>query len=72
MLWGKWGVAMADKEVMNTEETAEFLGLKPFTIREYAKQGVIPAKKLGKQWRFVKADLLDWLRGKKQTGQEER
>lgn len=63
---------MIDKEVMSTEEAAEFLGLKPFTVREYAKKGLIPAKKLGKQWRFVKADLLAWLREKYQTGQEEK
>ena len=54
---------------MNTEEAAQFLGLKPFTIREYAKRGMIPAKKIGKQWRFVKADLLAWLR-ETETSQE--
>jgi excisionase family DNA binding protein len=57
-------MVIIDKEVMNTDEAAQFLGLKPFTIREYAKRGVIPAKKIGKQWRFVKADLLAWLRSK--------
>ena len=61
---------MVDKEVMSTDEAAEFLGLKPFTVRKYAKKGLIPAKKLGKQWRFVKADLLAWLRGKGQGNQE--
>jgi excisionase family DNA binding protein len=59
-------MVIIDKEVMNTEEAAQFLGLKPFTIREYAKQGIIPAKKIGKQWRFVKVDLLSWLREKNQ------
>ena len=62
-------MVIIDKEVMNTDEAAQFLGLKPFTIREYAKRGVIPAKKIGKQWRFVKADLLAWLRSK-ETSQE--
>lgn len=63
---------MIDKEVLNTEEAAEFLGLKPFTIREYAKRGTIPAKKLGKQWRFVKVDLLAWLREEAHGNQEEK
>lgn len=54
---------MTAKEVMNTEEAAEFLGLAPFTIRKYARKGIIPGKKVGgKEWRFVKADLLAWLR----------
>lgn len=54
---------MQSKEVLNCEEAADLLGVKPFTIRSYAKRGVIPGKKLGNEWRFVKHDLLAWLRG---------
>lgn len=50
-------------EVLNSQEAAALLGVKAVTIRTYARQGVIPGKKLGNGWRFVKADLLDWLRG---------
>lgn len=57
---------MESKEVLTTNEAAEFLSLTPYTLREYAKKGVVPARKLGKSWRFVKADLLAWLRGKDQ------
>lgn len=60
---------MDTKEILTTDEAAEFLSLTSYTVREYAKRGIIPAKKIGKQWRFVKADLLAWLRGKK-TSQE--
>ena len=55
---------MPDKQVLNTEEAAIFLGFSAFTIREYAKKGIIPAKKVGKEWRFYKPDLIAWLRGK--------
>jgi excisionase family DNA binding protein len=55
---------MPDKEVLNTEEAAEFLGVSTFTIREYAKKGTIPCKKIGKEWRFYKPDLVAWVRGK--------
>lgn len=55
--------AMEYKEVLNSEEAADLLGVKPLTIRTYARQGVIPGKKLGNEWRFVKHDLLAWLRG---------
>jgi predicted ribosomally synthesized peptide with nif11-like leader len=51
------------REVLNCEEAADLLGVKPFTIRTYARRGVIPGKKLGNEWRFVKDDLLAWLRG---------
>jgi predicted ribosomally synthesized peptide with nif11-like leader len=49
-------------EVLNSEEAADLLGVKAVTIRMYARQGVIPGKKLGNEWRFVKDDLLAWLR----------
>jgi predicted ribosomally synthesized peptide with nif11-like leader len=54
---------MQYKEVLNSEEAADLLGVKPFTIRTYARRGVIPGKKLGNEWRFVKNDLMAWLRG---------
>jgi len=57
---------MDSKEVLTTNEAAEFLSLTPYTLREYAKKGLVPARKVGKSWRFVKADLLAWLRGKEQ------
>ena len=41
--------AMQYKEVLNSEEAADLLGVKPFTIRTYAKRGVIPGKKLGNE-----------------------
>ncbi len=55
---------MQDKEVLTVKEAAEFLGLKPFTMRMYARNGTVPAMRLGGQWRFIKADLLAWLRSK--------
>lgn len=55
---------MDDSDVLTTEEAAKFLKLTPFTIREYARRGILPAKKAGKGWRFYKPDLLAWLRGK--------
>jgi excisionase family DNA binding protein len=65
MVYGeKGGMGMDSKEVLTTNEAAEFLSLTPYTLREYAKKGLVPARKVGKSWRFVKADLLAWLRGK--------
>ena len=60
------------KEILTTDDAAEFLSLTPYTVREYAKKGIIPARKVGKSWRFVKADLLAWLRGKDEGNQEEK
>ncbi len=61
---------MQFKEVLNSEEAADLLGVKPFTVRTYARRGVIPGKKLGNEWRFVKNDLMAWLRGMETEGGE--
>ena len=54
---------MQTKEVLNAEEAAEFLGFNPYTIREKARLGEIPGRKIGKQWRFSRRRLLEWLEG---------
>ena len=54
---------MQSFDVLTCEEAADLLRVKPFTIRTYARWGLIPGKKLGNEWRFVKDDLLVWLRG---------
>lgn len=50
-----------DKDVMNVEETAEFLGFAPYTIREKARDGEIPGRKIGGEWRFSRRRLLEWI-----------
>jgi excisionase family DNA binding protein len=55
---------MADvrtKDVLNAEEAAEFLGFNPYTIREKARLGEIPGRKIGREWRFSRRRLLEWL-----------
>lgn len=44
------------------EEVAEFLRLKPETIRIMARKGELPSIKIGKRiWRFKIQDLKDWV-----------
>ena len=45
-------------EIMNIEEVAKYLKMKPQTIYTWAQNGKIPAAKIGKEWRFRK-DLID-------------
>ncbi|MDX6381250.1 MAG: hypothetical protein QOI57_2274 [Rubrobacteraceae bacterium] len=49
------------KEVLTTDEAAEFLGFNPVTIRLKARLGEIPGRKIGKEWRFSRRVLLEWL-----------
>jgi PTS system nitrogen regulatory IIA component len=68
-LFVKGELKMENKEVLTTEEAARFLSLTPYTLREYARKGLIPARKMGKSWRFYKPDIIAWLRGKEQENQ---
>lgn len=47
--------------IMTVDETARLLRIHPETLRERARQGKIPATKLGRQWRFVREQLDAWL-----------
>jgi excisionase family DNA binding protein len=51
------------KEVLNAEEAAEFLGVNPYTVRQKARSGEMPGRKVGKEWRFSRQALLEWLKG---------
>ena len=47
--------------IMTIEEVARYLSLHELTVRRLARDGEIPAFKIGRQWR-VKKDLLDrWI-----------
>lgn len=38
--------------MITVEELAEAIHLAPFTVRKYARQNLIPAFKVGRDWRF--------------------
>jgi excisionase family DNA binding protein len=47
--------------IMSIDEVASYLDLHPLTVRRLARDGEIPAFKVGRQWR-VKRELLDrWI-----------
>lgn len=51
---------------IGVEEAAEYLGVKPSTVREWIKkQTGIPAHKIGKQWKFKISDLEQWIKSGK-------
>lgn len=49
--------------VMTTREVAEYLKVKPTTIVRMVKEGKIPAYKFGRDWRYDKDIIDEWLRG---------
>lgn len=48
-------------KLMNTEEAAAFLGKSPWWLRENIGTYGIPAYKIGRQWRYKREDLEEWL-----------
>ncbi len=49
-------------EILTASETCRYLKISPRTLYRYLKESRIPAFKLGKEWRFVRSDLEQWIR----------
>jgi excisionase family DNA binding protein len=51
------GVTLTRADLLTAEEVAELLQLRPSTVQDYARRGIIPSFKLGRFRRFVRADV---------------
>lgn len=51
-----------DKRLMTVEEVSDYLRVRPATIYEWAKQGKIPAVKMGRLWRFEIEKIEAWVK----------
>ena len=49
-------------QTLSLHEAARLVRLHPETLRAWAKSGRAPGAKLGKVWRFIEEDLIDWIR----------
>jgi len=47
--------------LLRSREVAEMLGIASRTVCLWAECNVIPALKLGRQWRFHRRDIARWL-----------
>ena len=46
---------------LTTEEVLGYLKVNPRTIYRLIRSGELPAIRIGRQWRFRRSDLNDWL-----------
>lgn len=46
---------------LTTEEVLSYLKVTPRTIYRLIRVGELPAVRIGRQWRFRRADLDEWL-----------
>ena len=64
-----------NKEILTAKEVADYLNLHPLTVHRYAREGKIPAFKIGTDWRFHKKYIERWIKEKlayNQNGSRER
>jgi len=54
-------------EVLNLEETCDYLRLAKSTIYKYVRVGEIPAFKVGRVWRFKREMLDQWMRSQTES-----
>ncbi|QNM83295.1 helix-turn-helix domain-containing protein [Sphingomonas sabuli] len=47
---------------LTLKAAASLLGLHPNTVRDQVRRGIIPGAKIGRNWRFLEADLVAWIR----------
>jgi len=53
-----------NKEILTAKEVAEYLNIHPLTVHKYAREGKIPAFKIGTDWRFHKKYIERWIKEK--------
>ena len=51
------------REVLTLEEAARYLRLPENDVEALAVQGVIPGRRVKREWRFLRVALDEWLRG---------
>ena len=50
-----------EPDVLTIDQLAELLQVDEKTVRSLAAKGELPGRKLGRQWRFSRQAVLDWL-----------
>lgn len=52
---------MQSSDIMTLKQTAKYLKLNEKVLGRYLREGKVPGKKIGKQWRILKKDIDNWL-----------
>ena len=50
-------------DILTTEEAAVLLRVSSKTLLALARDGELPGTKVGRAWRFLRTDLLDYVHG---------
>ena len=61
----QWVISM--DPLMTIDEVAAYMQVSRFTVYRLAKDHSIPATKIGRQWRFQKEEIDQWVREQYRT-----
>ena len=53
--------ASPDREILNIEEAASLLGVSVKTFNKVLHTQSLPARKIGREWKFSRQALIDWI-----------
>ncbi len=53
-----------ESEVMTMKEAAKYLKIHIMTLYKLAREGDVPVRKVGGQWRFSRKRLREWMEEK--------
>jgi excisionase family DNA binding protein len=60
------------EEPLDSEQAARMLGVKPRTVINLAKQGKIPAFRVGDLWKFLRSDIQAYIDAQRKQTKTER
>ncbi len=49
-------------DILDVRRAAIYLDITQPTLRRLVRNGTVPAKKVGKAWRFSRSQLAEWIR----------
>jgi excisionase family DNA binding protein len=55
--------APGSPDVLTTSQLAELLQVDENAVRDLARRGELPGRKIGRDWRFSRSAVIDWLAG---------
>lgn len=53
--------ASPDREILNIEEAASLLGVSVKTFNKVLHSESLPARKIGREWKFSRQALIEWV-----------